>query len=113
MHELAVTENILEICLRHAGQANATRIASINLVIGDLSSIVGDSVQFYWDIIAKDSLAEGAKLNFERIEAEMTCSSCQHVFTPNNENFLCPKCSSPRVRVTKGEEFYVASIDIE
>jgi hypothetical protein len=57
MHELPVTESILDIAVKHARQANAQRIADIYLVIGQLSSIVDDSIQFYWDIIAKDTLA--------------------------------------------------------
>jgi len=46
MHELAVTENILSIASKHAQESGATRVTAINLVIGQLSSIVDDSVQF-------------------------------------------------------------------
>jgi hydrogenase nickel incorporation protein HypA/HybF len=113
MHELAVTQGILDISLRHAKQANATRITDINLVVGQFSSIVDDSVQFYWDIIAKDTLAQGARLHFSRIQGEMTCGSCGYSFQPDDETFLCPSCSSPMVRITKGEEFRVDSIDVE
>ena len=55
MHELPVTESVLEIALRHAKGAGAERITNIYLVIGQLSSIVDDSIQFYWDIVSKDS----------------------------------------------------------
>ena len=113
MHELAVTQGILDISLRHAEQAHARRIVDINLVIGQFSSIVDDSVQFYWDIIAKDTIAEGAVLRFNRIPGEMTCGTCGHTFQPNDETFACPSCSSPKVRITKGEEFQVESIDVE
>ena len=113
MHELAVTQSILDICLRHAEQANARRIIDINLVIGQFSSIVDDSVQFYWDIVAEDTIAQGAVLRFHRIPGEMTCGTCGHKFQPNDETFVCPICSSPKVRITKGEEFQVESIEVE
>jgi hydrogenase nickel incorporation protein HypA/HybF len=113
MHELAVTQGILDISLRHAEEANAKKITDINLVIGQFSSIVDDSVQFYWDIVAKDTIAEGAVLHFNRIPGEMTCQNCGHAFRPDTEAFLCPACSSLNVRITKGEEFRVDSIDVE
>jgi len=113
MHELAVTQGILDISLKHGREAGAKRITDINLVIGQFSSIVDDSVAFYWDIISKDTIAQGASLHFERIPAEMTCSTCGHVFHPSDKTFECPSCSSSYVIITKGEEFRVESIDVE
>jgi hydrogenase nickel incorporation protein HypA/HybF len=113
MHELAVTQNILDISIRYAQKANAKQITIIRLVIGKFSSIVDDSVQFYWDTIAKGTIAEGAILHFERIPAEMTCLECSFVFEPTDDTFACPHCQSPKVKITKGDEFRVESIDIE
>jgi hydrogenase nickel incorporation protein HypA/HybF len=113
MHELAVTQSILDISLRHAQKVDAKRIVMINLVVGKFSSVVDDSVQFYWDMIAEGTIAQGATLHFERIPAEMKCLDCGHTFEPNDETFACPKCLSPKVRITKGEELRVESIDVE
>ena len=113
MHELAVTQSILDICQRHAQQAGASKITDINLLIGQFSSIVDDSVRFYWDMISEGTLAHGAILHFNRIPGEMTCGACGHVFQPTDRDFLCSACGSNRVRITRGEEFRVESIDIE
>jgi hydrogenase nickel incorporation protein HypA/HybF len=113
MHELSVTESILEIALRHSQQAGATRVTNLYLVIGQLSSIVDDSVQFYWDIIAKDTLAEGACLHFQRVPAEFLCLDCNHRFIPGDEILACPNCQSVRIKVKAGDEFLLESIDVE
>jgi len=113
MHELAVTENILEIANRHAQQANATRVTAINLVIGRLSSIVDVSVQFYWDMISEGTLSAGARLHFQRVPARLACQDCGHEYTLEGDLIPCPVCGSIRVRVLTGEEFYVDSIEIE
>jgi len=113
VHELSVTQNILEIALRHAEQAGASRITRLNLVIGDFSSIVDDSVRFYWDIISRGTIAEGAELCFERVPATLRCLSCQMTFSPNGQEFACPDCGSYQVMVIDGDQFYLDSIEVE
>ena len=113
MHELAVTQNILDISLRHANEAGAKKITSINLVIGEFASIVDDSVQFYWEMLAEGTIAKGAQLHFERVAGEMTCTNCKLSFHPKDTDFACPNCKSEFVQITKGDEFRVDSIDVE
>jgi hydrogenase nickel incorporation protein HypA/HybF len=113
MHELSVTESILEISLRHANKANAKRITNLYLVIGQLASIVDDSVQFYWDIVSKGTIAEGAILHFRRLPATLVCLECNHQYTPGSDGFSCPNCKSDRVKVISGEEFYMEAIDVD
>ena len=113
MHELSVTENLLEISLRHARDARAARITDLYIVLGQLSSIVDDSVQFYWDIIARGTPAEQATLHFRRVPAELECQVCAYTYAPGDDLLACPNCSSTQVKITKGEEFYLEAIDVE
>lgn len=109
MHELSVTQNILEIALRHAA---GQRISEIELVIGQLSSFVDDSIQFYWDIISAGTPAEGARLRFKRIPAQMRCLKCGENYTLEGD-FTCPQCGAREGRLVAGNEFYVDSISVE
>ena len=113
MHELSVTENILEITLRHAERAGAHRVTALYLVIGQLATIVDDSVAFYWDIISQGTPAEGAALHFRRIPVEMHCRDCDYHYQPGGEELSCPSCGSSNVQVVGGEEFYLEAIDVE
>jgi hydrogenase nickel incorporation protein HypA/HybF len=113
MHELSVTESVLEIACKHAEKAQATRVTDIHLVIGRLSSIVDDSVQFYWDIISKGTLCENAKIHFKRVPAELICLDCQHKYLLDDELMPCPNCGSARIRVLSGDEFNLESIEIQ
>ena len=113
MHELSVTESILEIASRHAKAAGAKKVTDINIVIGRLSSIVDDSVQFYWDIIAQDSICAGATLHFQRLPARMLCLDCSREYTFDGEMIPCPTCGSYSARVISGEEFRMDSIEVE
>lgn len=113
MHELSVTQGMLEIALRHAQRAGAQRITRINLIIGDVTSIVDDSVQFYFDFISKDTIAEGAQLVFQRLPATFRCWDCGNTFTPKERDFTCPHCGGMSVEVVGGNEFRVESIEVE
>ena len=113
MHELAVTENILNIAVQHATQANAVHVTSLYLVIGQLSSIVDDSVQFYWDMISAGTVCEGAQLHFERRPIVLKCLDCDRTYTLNGELTDCPNCHGGRIKVVSGEEFYLDSIEVE
>ena len=114
MHELSITQSILEIALRHGEKAQASKITGLHLIIGQLSSVVDDSVQFYWDMIAKDTLADGAKLYFKRIPAHLECQECGQTYhLEGNQLSGCPACDSFRVNVIAGKEFRLESIEIE
>lgn len=113
MHELAVTESILQIAEKHAIQANAKKVTDIYLVIGNLSSIVDDSVVFYWDMISQGTICAGSTIHFKRTPATMLCLACGHSFDLEGELVPCPKCSSFQLKVQSGEEFWLESIEVE
>jgi hydrogenase nickel incorporation protein HypA/HybF len=113
MHELGVTQQVLDIALNHASEAKATAIKRINLVIGDMSSFLNDSVQFYFDFLSKDSIAEGAQLCFRRIPITLRCKHCNASFTPEGETWNCPQCKHSDIEIITGREFYLESIEVE
>lgn len=113
MHELSVTENILEIALTHANANSAKKVTDIYLVIGQLSSIVDDSVQFYWNYISENTICSAARLHFNRIPAKFRCVRCNTEFQMQNELSACPNCGSMQTTIISGEEFFVDSIEIE
>ena len=115
MHELPVTEEILKIAVRHAERNGAKRIIRVHLAIGDLSDLIDEWVQRYFDYLSKDSIADGAKLDIERIPITIMCGKCEKPFEVDKKemNFNCPVCGEKGVELLKGREFTVKSIEIE
>lgn len=113
MHELSVTQSILKIALEHAEKADAKRVTDLHIVLGELSTMVDDSIQFYWDTIARDTIAAGATLHFRRVPAELQCMSCFKKYRPTEEELVCPHCGGVGAKIIAGEELFVEAIDIE
>jgi hydrogenase nickel incorporation protein HypA/HybF len=113
MHEASITESILSLALEKAAEAKAGKITRINLVVGELSGVVPECVQFYFDAISKNTLADGAKLDFEIKPTQIRCRKCQTVFTPANHVWACPQCRETSVEIASGQECYMESIEVE
>ena len=113
MHEYSITESVLTLALEKAKEANAIKITRINLVVGDLSGVVPDCVRFYFEHISKDTMASGAELVFATVGTKLRCSNCNHDFTPDGLEWLCPDCHESGVEITSGRECYMESIEVE
>jgi hydrogenase nickel incorporation protein HypA/HybF len=112
MHELPITEDILRIVAEHAGKAGASHVTRINLVIGDLTSFIDDSIQFYFGMLSSGTPAEGATLHFQRIKTRFRCRRCHTEFEPEGRNWTCLACGALGGDVIAGKEFYVESIEV-
>ena len=113
MHEYAVTKNIINMVVEEAQKAGGLKVIEIKLVIGDLSTILDESVQMYFDIISEGTLAHGAKLSFRRIKAEFNCKVCDSKFIKPDRGFNCPNCGELGNPTEIGREFYIESIEVE
>ncbi len=113
MHELYATQAILDRALQKAGEQNAKHITDAYIVVGEISTYTDESVQFYWDEITKGTVAEGAKLHFRRVPAELQCMSCSTKYRPEAGEIVCPHCGSAGARIWSGEEFYLEALDVE
>lgn len=112
MHELSVTEALLTLTLDQAARAGAAQVTDVHLVIGQLASVIDESVQFYWDLISAGTPAAGARLHFRRLPARFGCEACGHAYAPAAEVLACPACGSLSVRLTTGNEFFLEALEV-
>jgi len=113
VHELAVTQHVLDVVLRHAGASAASRVTRVELVIGDMTSFVDDSIEFCFDALSAGTIAEGAELVFRRVPVKIRCRDCGAEFVPASADWTCPVCGAYAGEVIAGQELYVDSIEIE
>ena len=113
MHELAITEGIIEAAVPAAEKAGAKKILEIRLKIGELSGVFPECIKEYLDVIAKGTIAEGAVLKVEKIPVSIKCQSCAYEGTIERKQIGCPECGSLDFRITGGKEYFVDSLEVE
>ena len=113
MHESVITQNMLTTVLDEAKAAKARKVTRINLIVGELSGVASDCVQFYFDILKKDTAAAEATIDFKPVPARLQCRDCQTEFHPEDELWVCPNCASQRVEIKEGRDCSIESIEVE
>ena len=113
MHELSITQSILSIALEQAKAVQAKKLTKINLTIGELSGIVDECVEFYFELLSKDTIAAEASLSFHQSPTKLRCRNCDITFLPDNLDWACPNCQEQKIEIISGRECYVESIEVD
>ena len=113
MHELAITQSMLNLVLEQAEKAKAKKVGKINLVIGEMTGVVGECVQFYFDFLSKGTLADGAALSFSAVPTQARCRGCGKLFALKEFDWTCPSCRGNNIEIVSGKELFVESIEVE
>ena len=114
MHELYLAESILNIVQDYAARQNFSKVNSISLSFGRLSCIESKSLQFAFEVQAKNTLAENASLDFQIFPAVIHCFSCEKDLEVKTYSGICPKCGGEEVILTGGtEELLILEMDVD
>jgi len=113
MHELTITQNMLDLVLEKAQEAEAKEIKKINLVIGEMTGVVEECVQFYFKFLGKGTIAERAALCFAMVPTKVRCRGCGKPFELNESDSTCPDCQGNSLEIIAGKELFVESIEVD
>jgi hydrogenase nickel incorporation protein HypA/HybF len=113
MHEQSIVQSLLGLALENARKANARKILSINLVVGDYTGVEQDAVNFYFGFLSKDTMAAGAEIHYTRVAGQLRCRDCDILFPIQKRNYRCPECEGRRVEIVGGRELYIESMQVE
>ena|ERR1700735_2693446 len=108
MHELAITEGVVEAV---TGRLPDARITCVCLEIGALSGVVADSVRFCFDLVTEGTSMQGARLEITQPAARCQCRVCRADFEPDGPIAICP-CGSAEVTVLAGQELKITSVRV-
>jgi hydrogenase nickel incorporation protein HypA/HybF len=108
MHELAITQSVVDTVLQRTG---SRRVTVVRLRVGRLSGIVPDAMQFCFGMATEGTPLEGATLQIDQPGGRAHCRNCGDDFDLPDLILLCP-CGSADVEVLTGRELLVTSVDV-
>jgi hydrogenase nickel incorporation protein HypA/HybF len=110
VHELSLSSAIVNTAVKHA---RGRRVTVVELRVGKLRQVIPDTLEFYFEFVARDTVCDGARLVQQVIDARLACRSCGHEWEIEIPAFRCPECSGSDVEIAAGDEFEVEAIEVE
>ena len=110
MHEMSVAQEILTVIKK---TAQNRKVKKISLRVGDFSGIMIDSLKFGLEVLIKDTIADKAIIEVEKVPVKIICNKClkKNIILPNY--FICPCCNSSDVKIIEGEELELSSLEVD
>lgn len=108
MHEMAVTQEIVEILRERAGERKVRRVV---IEIGKLSLILPDAVRFCFDLCAEGTPVEGATLEILEPAGRARCRDCGGEVALERPFGRCG-CGSTDLDWISGEELKVREMEV-
>lgn len=113
MHEMSLAENVLQIIEDAAHQQGFTRVRTVWLEIGQLACVEPESLRFAFEVAARGSIAQQARLEIVEMAGRGQCVKCLLEIPVAALYQACPGCGSYEIRVTGGDEMRVRELEVE
>ncbi len=109
MHELGITRNIVSIVEKAAG---GRRVKRVTLDVGQFSGVLPEAIAFCFEIVAKGTLLEAARLDIHNVAGRARCRNCGDSFATTTLYQACA-CGSRTIERLSGEELKIREMEIE
>ncbi len=112
MHEMSIAEGILQVLEEQAVSKSFEKVKAVWLEIGPLAAIETDALTFCFDVVIKESLAEGASLHIIKLPGKAFCLQCLDTVPVTQRYDSCPVCGSYHLQITQGDEMRIKELEV-
>lgn len=113
MHEMSLAESIVQLVEDAARAEGCSKVRAVWLEIGQLASVEPEALRFCFDVVTRDSVAEGARLEIIDLPGRAWCMQCAQQVEITGQHDACPLCGSYQLQVTGGNEMRVKELEVE
>ncbi|MBL1256871.1 MULTISPECIES: hydrogenase maturation nickel metallochaperone HypA [unclassified Methylocystis] len=113
MHEMALTESIVDIVCEEARKQGFGKVRVVRLKVGAMAHVEPEALRFCFDAVSRGTVADGATLDIIRAPGEGWCLDCGKT-VPLDERFgACPECGGRHVQMTSGDELRIEELEVD
>ncbi|MEM6576021.1 MAG: hydrogenase maturation nickel metallochaperone HypA [Pseudomonadota bacterium] len=113
MHEMALSEGVLQIVQDSAAREGFSRVKAVWLEIGALAGVDPEAMRFTFDAVTRGTVAEQATLEIVDVPGKAWCMPCGAHVAVRQRFDACPKCGSYQLQVVEGDEMKVKELEVE
>ena len=112
MHELSLCEGVLQVLEQEARRQGFARVRAVWLEIGRLAGVEVEAMRFGFDVVVRDTLADGAELNIIDVPGAAWCRQCAQTVALDRRFDACPQCGAYGLEVTGGDEMKIMELEV-
>jgi hydrogenase nickel incorporation protein HypA/HybF len=112
MHETSIALAVVDQIVQRARQDGRTSVRSVTLRVGELAGVVPDALEFCFAHACEGTLAQGARLSVEAVQARACCSACSSGWPVGMPpDLCCPVCGAAAAHLLSGRELEIRSVE--
>ncbi len=111
MHEMSLAEGILQIV--EAQAVDSPKVHSVTLSVGELAGVELEALRFCFDVVTRNTHAEGATLEIDTVPGSAFCFDCLAQVPLSRRGDPCPRCEGYHLTVVGGDQMKVKYLEID
>ncbi|NPA11587.1 MAG: hydrogenase maturation nickel metallochaperone HypA [Epsilonproteobacteria bacterium] len=113
MHEYSIVDSLLALATEHAAKHNANKVTRLEVKVGVLSGVEPQLLKTAFDTFKEGTICEEAEFVLNIQPVVIKCNNCNKESTLKKDEYLCPHCQSPNIKIKDGEDMYLMSLELE
>jgi hydrogenase nickel incorporation protein HypA/HybF len=115
MHELSICRGIVQAALEEYEklEPRPRRLTRVRVVAGELHQLVPDHLVMAFEVLTRDTPAEGSTLELETVPVTGRCRGCGWEGEIRPPVFQCAECEAFDIEMEKGRELYLDRLEVE
>jgi hydrogenase nickel incorporation protein HypA/HybF len=112
MHEMALTESIVQAIEEGAGRHGYSHVTGVWIEVGALAGVEVEALRFCFDAVSRGTIAAEARFEIVVTEGRAWCLPCGKAVPIAQKFDACPVCGGHQLQITAGEALRIKELEV-